>query len=759
MDNEQIKRPRGRPKGSKNKDTSNMKGRPIGTKNKEKFYREMQQTMTEATVQANELLQKQSYGVAIHSVTNQKTPTKLLEDVIDYSDPNLEKRDKTVALARNLRAKEGVCASAAELLIDLTATNGRFSSDNEELQIMLNKWLEMLNSPPIITGKDERQVIMGSFGLRSIIKKIVDAYLTDGDAIISTFWQNNVKLDINETKAHFLPTSMKVLDSLTVSIDPDLAQLGIERMTLKLSDALKAKILKPETPEDKFLVKSIPKDWISFLKKKEDIVLDPNVTYHLKRNCKDYAAFGESMFIKAFTAIANKRRLQAVDAATIDGLINRFTIFMLGLEDREKNPAYHYPSAARQAALVSILQNPKRANAIVWGGPDLKVQDIGADGKILEFMDRYKQADRDILKALHIPSFLIDGSTDGKTLQEWLLLLSTETGLDLLRMEIQNLFSSIGIKIAVANGITYKTLTFKLDTQILKDPAMLRNMALKVFELGGLSIKTFLESMGYDFNVEKINKEREKESGVADLFLPEHMPGYTGLTPQTHQGQAEIENDGRPDNTPNSVPNEEAASFVSAKTAEDENSVNLYASLYRKQFDKIKDNLDKQRKQKNITLETLSYTLMSGFAVFKSLVDSELKNIFYKYGGRSFRFKEDLDYLLKWNFGYIDNFYKQSQEELAVSYMDDMAYDAYLDKQYNRLFLYAEEGFFKAKFVGELSRARNAGFNYGIWSSTIDDRTCDFCMNNNGHRFSISQLRDIYPAHVKCRCSITYVKG
>ena len=513
-----------------------------GKKRKVRRPRRTQTDVLPNPVQINKTLEEkaklQSTGVAIHSVVNRRTSSVYLTQVKDYSDANLQDRTKIVQLSRDLRSKEGICSTVADLLVDFGATKGKFYCDNEELQTLLNRWAEFVNlEPQKITNRKVNTVP----GLREVTRKIIDRYITDGDAVFTLFWDSNVRMDVllDKKKGYTLPVSINILDSLSLEIDEDLAKLGFELIELKLDDDLKKKIKEPKTKQDKEAIKSLPKEWVKAVRNGDKIYLDPAVTYHIKRNSRDFSPWGEPLFLKAFTAIANKRRLQAVDEATIDGLINRFTVFKLGLPDKEKNTVYHVPSPARVQQLVEILTNPKRANAIVWPGPDLEIDDIGPDGKILEFVDKYKQADLDIIRALHIPLFLIDGSTPVK---DWSIFLSTEIGLDAIRDAIEKIYTNIAKDIAIANEFKYSILKYKFETQIFQDERRIRNFALKVYELGGISTETFVNIMGYDFNIEKLRKEKELESGVHEVFVNRSLP---------FQGRPPLPSEDPPDNTEN----------------------------------------------------------------------------------------------------------------------------------------------------------------------------------------------------------------
>lgn len=677
-------------------------------------------------------------AVAIHSNVYNRTSSKYLSEVKDYSDANLAERDTVVKLSRDLRSKEGVCSSVADLLIDFAISRGGFYTDNDELQILLDKWSRKVN----ISLNTDSNIISGVPGIRVALRKIFDSYLTDGDCVFTLSWQD---VDFGED-SFFVPSSLKTIDTTLLKADENLAKFGEEVLTLKLPDAIVKKIKSPETKEDKEFTNKLPKEWIKAIRNNDPIILKSSVTYHLKRNPKDYKVWGEPLFLKAFTAIANKRRLQAVDEATIDGLINRFTIFKLGLADVTKNAKYHIPSRSRVQALVNIINNPKRANAMVWPGPDLEVIDIGPDGKILEFVDKYRQADKDILRALHVPPLLIDGTSDGQTSRDWAAFLSTEVGLDAFRGEVEMVLSDIAAKIAEANDMEYEDLYYKFDSQLLKDEQRVRNFALRVYELGAISTKTFVQTMGYDWNTEKRRKETEQQDGTTDLFVNRNLP-YQG---QPNEAPSSDEEPGR-------TPDRDTERTEEPEEREVTASLVPPVAIYTTIFSDMKKELENRKEAAKRDFSVVESILVGGFALLAMLTGNQIREAFR----RQFRvgFQDELDQLISWNQSYLDNFYIQMLAELRTSKVDVGLFAQVFEKQEYRLFMYQEEIAVKVELMKEIIMAEQNGYDGFIWEAKIDDKTCPICIANHGKFFGTREIFNYYVAHPNCRCHLKRIKN
>ncbi len=718
-------------------------GRPKGSKNKPKVL-DVDKVVIEATKLLKDKLDDKNaaQGVAIHSVVNSRTSSGLLQDVRDYSDPNMEDRKKKVELARKLRDYEGICGSVADLLTDFAITDCSFYSDNDELKDLLNTWAKNVRN--ISKPSAKKQFISPSFGLRSFFRQVFDDYLVDGDAIFSVSWENGVNPSKNEDKnsnKYMLPVTLKMIDSLNVKVDESLASFGFESMSLILPRKVQDKIKNPKTDVDRAFIKQLPKEWVYRVNKGEDIVLDPNITFHIKRKGKDYKPWGESLFTRAFGAIANKRRLQAVDEATIDGLINRFTIFTLGLADREKNPAYHVPSPERVTALVNVLTDPKRANAAVWPGPDLNVIDIGPDGKILEFDKKYAQADIDILRAMHVSPLLIDGGSTGNTIRDWAAFLSTEVGLEAIRNELIRIFLSLAEEIALVNKLSYNILSFDFDSQLLKDEKRVRNFALEVYRLGGMSVETFVEVMGYDFAAEKSKKEKEKLDGTKELFVNENVPGFTNVN-------------GRPEDTTNedlskdSNPGKKDITNKDKAALSKDFNINLYYELYLSIFNEMESKATRALKENDINLAELY--LLNGFTVFKNLIDTQISEVYLR--SSKGNKKKDYEFLIKWNDEYIDAFYNRilkSTKDGLESFKEEMNRNKY------RLYLYAQESYKKAFWLGQITLARISGKTSGVWFCS-ETTTREFDKEKSGKEFDLDYLMENFPGIPNSNCIIDF---
>jgi hypothetical protein len=346
---------------------------------------------------------------------------------------------------------------------------------------------------------------------------------------------------------------------------------------------------------------------------------------------------------------------------------------------------------------------------------------------------------------------LIDGTTTGQVADDFISFLSTEVGLDAIRSELEAIFTIIAKEIALANNIEYTNLYYKFETQLLKDQERVKNFALKVFELGGMSVETFVETMGYDFEAEKQLKEVEQTDGTKDLFRNENVPGFTGVAPTgIKEGQDPdiVDKEGRPPNEPPKA----AMAFgednkIKSKSVLD--NVTAYYSLYRQTFDKISTEMALRQKMNPDDFTFVLSALVSGFSHFRMLVRAQLLETYRKESGGNIT--EDLQFLYAWNDKYIDNFYKKLKTEIAnnpSSFSDVLKNNEY------RVFMYATESYRKALWVGRISKARVEGKDKGVWKCTDDSSQC---IQNNNQSFDLDYLLRNFPGHPNCKCNLEFI--
>jgi hypothetical protein len=225
--------------------------------------------------------------------------------------------------------------------------------------------------------------------------------------------------------------------------------------------------------------------------------------------------------------IAYKRGIEALDLVSMQNLINRLTIVMVGSSDPKSPYSKSDVAAARAALMQSFFEDPGPNMTIIWQGDDVTVTDVGAHHDVLGLDERHHIAEGKIKIAIGVPEALLSGTTsDGKS-AGWAASIGAAAELAELQNGFASAWTTIGNRIANENGFVDIDLVFEFDNSLMVDKGdewnHLRNDAIA----GLISIKTFVQGRGYDFDAEYV--QRCVERGLDPD--PETVPAIMVFTP------------------------------------------------------------------------------------------------------------------------------------------------------------------------------------------------------------------------------------
>jgi hypothetical protein len=304
--------------------------------------------------------------------------------------------------------------------------------------------------------------------------------------------------------------------------------------------------------------------------------------------------WGIPYLVRSFGAIAHKQKLLALDAATIDGMINRITIFKVG---DPNNPATW--SGDRLSALYALLSSPNASNMLVWSY-DLEVEDVGPDGKVLEFQSRYNQADYDILSSLGIPINLFMGITKDRaaSTDPWITLMAMIEKLEKLREQVQVYLESLLSKICKKNGYENVLPKIRWQRMNLRNVRELRTLVLALYDRGLLPVRDALEESNYNFDEMLKQRKTEAKEGIDKVFEIRPMPFQGSMMKQQQTNPSKDTAPGRPKKgeEPKNLPRSEVKTPEKDKKSVDgfqSAAIELYNSMYTdliKRVDELVDN-------------------------------------------------------------------------------------------------------------------------------------------------------------------------
>jgi len=312
--------------------------------------------------------------------------------------------------------------------------------------------------------------------------------------------------------------NISLINPQSITIPSGPIAFGQEVIQLKYDGELLAKLQMDgrSSPEAALIKQAVPRSIINAIKSQqfrgEGIRLNPKYITHLKRRAKGYQAWGTPYLARVFTDAALMEKLRELDESITTGMINLVTIFKVGTEE-------HPASVARLRKFASLLTNPKATTTLVWAH-DVEMIQVGPDGKVLQYKDKYKEVKENMLVALGIPPVLMSLPYQG---DEWVSILSLIERLIGWRKRVSLWAEKIIDQIIEFND-------FPKDTEVkvawermnLVDEQAVKNLVLAFYDRGLLSPQTALKQSDQNYELEKANKKEFKPD--IELFGPPNLP-------------------------------------------------------------------------------------------------------------------------------------------------------------------------------------------------------------------------------------------
>lgn len=438
------------------------------------------------------------------------TAVKYLAEIRDYNDTNLD-ISKVIDLCNKLYYWEGIVSTAIDILAEFATTTLRVDNiKNEQARNLLEYFFDEVN-------KDSNTTIKG---IQALGRQIILDWFISGNVFPYIEW-DKVKDDRISKKEYILPMSIYLLNPANIEIPKASVEFGKKLFFLKLNPELLSIIKSPTeslSEESRLILRNVPKS----IKEKiidNKVLLDEKYVTHLTRKGRDYVAWGIPYLTRAFGSVAFKKKIKALDDTTTEGLINEITIFKIG---DPKNPKTWDPNRLRRFA--QLIAAPTSSMTLVWSY-DIDIIRSSPNGEVLNFKDKYSQANMDILHALGIPVSLIAGigtyQQSGDVNSQVLALVER---LNEPRDLISSYLTIIARDIMVANGFNDEFPVIKWTNMTARTDAEIKNSVLAFFDRGLLSFKTALEEAGYDSNREVELRKDEKKQKLDSVFERRDLP-------------------------------------------------------------------------------------------------------------------------------------------------------------------------------------------------------------------------------------------
>ncbi len=457
-------------------------------------------------------------GIGVKVPTSIKIPLSYIDSLREYDDMynNIYSQMK---VCWKLYKFNPIVGSAVDVLVDFAVTSLRAEDTGDE---KLNNLLEWFF---VNLNKDNSNTVPGVYPL---MQELALEWFTSGNSFPYVKWE---EIEVGKLDGSWkMPVSINLINPQSIEIPTEPIAFGQEVIYLRPDATLLSKLQTDgrSDPEAALLKKAIPRGFMEAIKKRNynwnsGIRLNPKFISHLKRKVKGYHAWGIPYLARCLGSSALLERLRQVDESISSGLLNLITIFRVGTEE-------HPANKQRLTAFANLIRNPKATTTLVWAH-DVDVLQVGPDGKVLQYKDKYKQAKEDLIIGLGLPPVLISLNQQGDA---WVSILSLIERLSNWRQITSIWLEKICKQIAENNGFSNKRIKIKWDRMNLKEESSIKNLILAFYDRGLISIGTALNESGYNLEGEISKKEKEKE--ISDLFFPPNLP-FSGNNQETDKNR------------------------------------------------------------------------------------------------------------------------------------------------------------------------------------------------------------------------------
>lgn len=461
-------------------------------------------------------------GVVVPGRT--KTSIKYLENARDYN-VKPESVQRQIELSNMIYYWEGVVGTTIDLFIDFAVTDLILQGlpENSREYAICKHWLDEVNS-------GSNNMVSGA---RALAKELLLDYFIAGNVFPFRVYSRVPGANIRSIKVrggnYSLPMSIYPINPMNIHIPDHSILIGNKEIWLKFEDDV-IEMLTGDLDGDitRAILSGLPSAMQAQLKKEGRVKLPDDQVTHIKRRSRGYEAWGRPFLARAFQAIAMKKKIQALDETTIDGLINNIVIFKVGDPDEFKQTQTRKTwSRNRLAHFAALISNPNPSNYLVWT-PDVDVIQVGPGESVVQFDRKYEQADRDILKALGIPTVLIsgEGASADRSENVWVSVSGLMERLDNARNQIKIYLEEILFEILKRNKLPInRKPKLKWRKMNLRNEKEVREFVTNWWDRGVLGTRTSLEELGYT-DYDEIRRVRKDESSSGDdkVFKPRELP-------------------------------------------------------------------------------------------------------------------------------------------------------------------------------------------------------------------------------------------
>ncbi len=435
----------------------------------------------------------------------------LIEDLIPKRSAG--NRAQVIQQYWQIYQSEGLVNNAIEKYASLLSAGGSFrikkirkgrnKKARETAQAILDHWCSNVNAPA------DSAVVTADRGVRALTEVGIRTALVEGDYMGRQIWGPT---EVPGFGQYDMPLVIQTISMEYMEPFEALGPLG-EAWYWKPASTFTNLLRSPEaqTKELQKIIKQVVKGPIyKELLETGKAFLTPALLTHIRHRGNPRSLYGQSFIEAAKFAIRYYRSVVNTDLVSMESVINRLLIVMVG----SSNPDSPYSKAdvalARQQLMQSFFEDPGPNMTIIWSGDDVKVESVGAHEQLLDLADRHEIGQGMIKNALGVPEALLSGSMSEGNNSGWAAFVAAAGQAEHLGGGFESAWTTLGTRMLIENGFTDIEIVFEFDRSHLGDKEQERNLNRQDYLAGLRSIRTMLTASGIDPDAEFRQKALEK---------------------------------------------------------------------------------------------------------------------------------------------------------------------------------------------------------------------------------------------------------
>lgn len=394
--------------------------------------------------------------------------------------------------------------------------------------------------------KSKYKTIEKSFRLKSVLHDIGFQYYTIGNVFVSihfpivrTYSCPNCKLVTSAKDATFLKFREYKMSGKcpncgnnSVHIRHDAKSLNIQDMNVIIWDPINISVnnnpitgkseyyytipneIKRKIQQgDKFLLDTIPWEFVEAIKENKQFLFGEDRIYHLKNLDMGFSVSGVSIppLVSHFGLVFYQATLRKANESIATDYMAPMRVVYPAPQTGNSDPVVtismrNFASKMEEA----FMKHKQDNNHIVIAPVPIGYQAVSGEGKTLLVTQEIAQAEESLLLSMGVSRELLSGSTNWTSSTVGLRMLRNT--LDSYVGQIEELLDWIFLKTSTYLGISYSPVT--LTPFQLTDDEFVKNMAASLTQAGGMSMTTLYSAMGknYDDELELMLEEAKTKA-------------------------------------------------------------------------------------------------------------------------------------------------------------------------------------------------------------------------------------------------------